>query len=299
MCACEFPGHLRSSDPSPRTAGPVRTQDLCTHMVRDANVGHQLAGGNSSWCPELKSRTTHTVRSTHRAPRAAWGCAAGVPRLLWACRQQSTAPPEAACRSETGAALSAEAWPFCPSARPGTSASQEVAAVAHGGYHGAEPNRHGLSRVDLQEGCVAVWRTSISETALVGVPCGDRSTPVDCGRTNVTMSLQRTGFSTGCNCELRAMNNHLQPHLCAGQLRRDVQHKVPLLRGHGLAVRRAKLSAEPHRLKVMPSQPAEERDGGRQGRGSDRGFSVRCREDGPPARRRASAGAKPRRLPRP
>ena len=24
-----------------------------------ANMGHQLAGGNSSWCPELESRTTH------------------------------------------------------------------------------------------------------------------------------------------------------------------------------------------------------------------------------------------------
>ena len=224
MCACEFPGHLRSSDPSPRTAGPVRTQDLCTHMVRDANVGHQLAGGNSSWCPELKSRTTHTVRSTHRAPRAAWGCAAGVPRLLWACRQQSTAPPEAACRSETGAALSAEAWPFCPSARPGTSASQEVAAVAHGGYHGAEPNRHGLSRVDLQEGCVAVWRTSISETALVGVPCGDRSTPVDCGHINVTMSLQRT-VGTLHRVQLRVACNEQSP--AAASLRRPTQMRCP------------------------------------------------------------------------
>ena len=28
-------------------------------VVRDANMGHQLAGGNSSWCPELESRTTH------------------------------------------------------------------------------------------------------------------------------------------------------------------------------------------------------------------------------------------------
>ena len=24
-------------------------------MVRGANMGHQLAGGNSSWCPELES----------------------------------------------------------------------------------------------------------------------------------------------------------------------------------------------------------------------------------------------------
>ena len=28
-------------------------------VVRDANMGHQLAGGNSSWCPELESGTTH------------------------------------------------------------------------------------------------------------------------------------------------------------------------------------------------------------------------------------------------
>ena len=28
-------------------------------VVRDANVGHQLAGGNSSWCIELESWTTH------------------------------------------------------------------------------------------------------------------------------------------------------------------------------------------------------------------------------------------------
>ena len=27
---------------------------LC--VVRDANMGHQLAGGNSSWCPELEWR---------------------------------------------------------------------------------------------------------------------------------------------------------------------------------------------------------------------------------------------------
>ena len=30
---------------------------LC--VVRDVNMGHQSAGGNSSWCPELESRTTH------------------------------------------------------------------------------------------------------------------------------------------------------------------------------------------------------------------------------------------------
>ena len=30
--------------------------DRC--VVRDANVGHQLAGGNSNWCPELESWTT-------------------------------------------------------------------------------------------------------------------------------------------------------------------------------------------------------------------------------------------------
>ena len=34
-------------------------------VVRDANMGHQLAGGNSSWCPELESRTTHRSASVH------------------------------------------------------------------------------------------------------------------------------------------------------------------------------------------------------------------------------------------
>ena len=28
-------------------------------MARDENMGHQLAGGNSSWFPELESWTTH------------------------------------------------------------------------------------------------------------------------------------------------------------------------------------------------------------------------------------------------
>ena len=36
------------------------SQKAC--VVRDANMGHQLAGGNSIWCPELKSRTTHLNR---------------------------------------------------------------------------------------------------------------------------------------------------------------------------------------------------------------------------------------------
>ena len=42
--------------------GP-RQQLAC--VVRDANMGHQLAGGNSSWCPELESRTTHTDTAHH------------------------------------------------------------------------------------------------------------------------------------------------------------------------------------------------------------------------------------------
>ena len=37
---------------------------LC--VVRDANMGHQLAGGSSSWCPELESRTTHMATSCWR-----------------------------------------------------------------------------------------------------------------------------------------------------------------------------------------------------------------------------------------
>ena len=27
-------------------------------VLQTANIGRQLAGGNSSWCPELESRTT-------------------------------------------------------------------------------------------------------------------------------------------------------------------------------------------------------------------------------------------------
>ena len=42
---------------SPSLAGRNHRQ-AC--VVPDANMGHQLAGGNSSWCPELESRTTHT-----------------------------------------------------------------------------------------------------------------------------------------------------------------------------------------------------------------------------------------------
>ena len=30
-----------------------------TCVVLTANMGHRLAGGNSSWCPELESGTTH------------------------------------------------------------------------------------------------------------------------------------------------------------------------------------------------------------------------------------------------
>ena len=31
-------------------------------VARDANMGHRLAGGHSSWCPELESRTTRTAQ---------------------------------------------------------------------------------------------------------------------------------------------------------------------------------------------------------------------------------------------
>ena len=32
-------------------------------VVRDANMGRQLAGSNCSWCPELESRTTHRIHA--------------------------------------------------------------------------------------------------------------------------------------------------------------------------------------------------------------------------------------------
>ena len=33
----------------------IQDEDRC--VIRDANMGHHLDGGNSSWCPELESRT--------------------------------------------------------------------------------------------------------------------------------------------------------------------------------------------------------------------------------------------------
>ena len=42
-----------------RGATPAWCQDSAICVVRDANMGHQLAGGNSSWRPELKSWITH------------------------------------------------------------------------------------------------------------------------------------------------------------------------------------------------------------------------------------------------
>ena len=52
-------------------------------VVRDANVGHQLAGGNSSWCPELESRDAPLANSSgqigrhplHHQPEPAQPCA--------------------------------------------------------------------------------------------------------------------------------------------------------------------------------------------------------------------------------
>ena len=37
--------------------GVLEQEETC--VVQDANKGHQLTGGHSSWCPELESRTTH------------------------------------------------------------------------------------------------------------------------------------------------------------------------------------------------------------------------------------------------
>ena len=37
----------------------ARQSVVVTCVVRDANMGHQIEGGHSSWCPELESRTAH------------------------------------------------------------------------------------------------------------------------------------------------------------------------------------------------------------------------------------------------
>ena len=52
---------LRSSAP---TLAPAGEQSPC--VVRDAIGGHQLAGGHSSWCPELESRTTYAASTSHK-----------------------------------------------------------------------------------------------------------------------------------------------------------------------------------------------------------------------------------------
>ena len=44
---------------STRLSWRRRRSAACACVVRDANMGHQLADGNRSWCPELESRTTH------------------------------------------------------------------------------------------------------------------------------------------------------------------------------------------------------------------------------------------------
>ena len=48
---------------------PVRhVRQSC--MVQPAKMGHQLADGNGSWCPELVSRTTHRLWGQRRGLRA-------------------------------------------------------------------------------------------------------------------------------------------------------------------------------------------------------------------------------------
>ena len=74
-------------------------------VARDANIGRQLVGGNSSWCPELESRTTHR-RCSIRAPRrpASVGANAEATRTPSAAPAAPTAqaagpaPPPMGCR---------------------------------------------------------------------------------------------------------------------------------------------------------------------------------------------------------
>ena len=50
---------LVSAAGSPASDGGYALSRAC--VVRDANIGHQLAGDNSIWCPKLESRTTHRL----------------------------------------------------------------------------------------------------------------------------------------------------------------------------------------------------------------------------------------------
>ena len=50
------PGLPRATPPPPPPSPPPTPLRAC--VARDANTGHQLAGGHSSWCPGLEGWTT-------------------------------------------------------------------------------------------------------------------------------------------------------------------------------------------------------------------------------------------------
>ena len=67
-------------------------------LVRDADMGQQLAGGRSSWCPELESRATHRPRH-QRTTHSRWP----VPRPAFQVAQCDATAKCCSTRSEGGA----------------------------------------------------------------------------------------------------------------------------------------------------------------------------------------------------
>ena len=70
-CTSDCAADATSTSISPYRSKSSWLASAC--MVRDANVGHHLAGGNSSWCPELESRTTRLLHDLD-VPADPFGC---------------------------------------------------------------------------------------------------------------------------------------------------------------------------------------------------------------------------------
>ena len=123
--------------------GCVRGPRAC--VVRDANMGHRLANGHCSWCPELESRTTHRLWPW-RAGRAS------PPRRRGSAGRATTPPPPAACLPERpskigNAARPRSQQPSAAAARTpaGWSAAQPAPPAHRVGSCGRSPRRAGPS----------------------------------------------------------------------------------------------------------------------------------------------------------
>ena len=70
-------------------------------MVQTANMGHHLAGGNSSWCPELESRATHRPLTRSKRVRALLTSDPGYGQLISpSICEKGTKPPAPGTQSQ-------------------------------------------------------------------------------------------------------------------------------------------------------------------------------------------------------